>query len=174
MPIADDIAAWHEFFTLLGTAAATLVGLLFVAASVGGRTWSRRAALRAFLSATVVHFASVLLVALNVMLPWRNPVLIGCAVGLIGLFGLAYCALIWRDSVRDGLISHVDLEDRTWYMVVPALCYLLLVGAGGLLGERAPVACALLAGAATVLMFTGIRNAWDITVWIVTRPSDSE
>jgi hypothetical protein len=29
------LEAWHDFFTLVGASAATLVGLMFVAASVG-------------------------------------------------------------------------------------------------------------------------------------------
>jgi hypothetical protein len=33
-PLADALAHWHEFYLLLGTAAGTLVALLFVAASV--------------------------------------------------------------------------------------------------------------------------------------------
>jgi hypothetical protein len=34
---------WHEFYTLLGTAAAALVALLFVAASIGAGLYQRRA-----------------------------------------------------------------------------------------------------------------------------------
>jgi hypothetical protein len=32
--LGDVLPRWHEFYTLLGTAGATLVGLLFVAATV--------------------------------------------------------------------------------------------------------------------------------------------
>ena len=33
--LADLIEDWHDFDLLVGTAAATLVGLMFVAASIG-------------------------------------------------------------------------------------------------------------------------------------------
>jgi hypothetical protein len=67
---SDALAHWHEFYSLLGTAAGTLVGLLFVAATVGSGAFSsdQRAPLRVFLSASVVHFSSVLVVSLIV---WR-------------------------------------------------------------------------------------------------------
>ena len=67
----DALAHWHEFYMLLGTAAGTLVGLLFVAATVGAGVFSsdRPAPLRIFLSASVVHFSSVLMVSLIVLAP---------------------------------------------------------------------------------------------------------
>jgi hypothetical protein len=34
------LAAWHPFYALLGGASATMVGLLFVAVSVGGSVFS--------------------------------------------------------------------------------------------------------------------------------------
>ena len=34
-PIAPLLEHWHEFYTLVGTAAAALLALLFVAASLG-------------------------------------------------------------------------------------------------------------------------------------------
>jgi hypothetical protein len=45
---------WHELYTLLGTASATMVGLLFVTATLGSGVFStdRRGALRMFLSAS--------------------------------------------------------------------------------------------------------------------------
>ena len=33
--LADALRPWHDFYTLFGAASATLIGLLFVAASVG-------------------------------------------------------------------------------------------------------------------------------------------
>ena len=35
LPPTDALSHWHEFYMLGGTASATMVGLLFVAASVG-------------------------------------------------------------------------------------------------------------------------------------------
>ena len=58
---------WHDFDLLIGTAAATLVGLMFVAASIGASVFTEksRAAMQAFISPTVVHFTSVLVLAVS-------------------------------------------------------------------------------------------------------------
>jgi hypothetical protein len=161
--------AWHEYYTLAGTASATLVGLLFVAASVGSRVWERPAALRVFLSATVVHFSSILVVSLCVMAPLASSDAYGLLFVAGGLFGVVYCLLVVRDTVRDGLSKSIDLEDRVWYAALPVTGYMLMMAAGiaVVLGfEPAAMALAISIG---LLLVAGIRNAWDITVWIVTR-----
>ncbi len=92
-PLAEALAHWHEFYSLLGTASATLVGLLFVAATVssGVFTANRRAPLRVFLSASVVHFSGILAVCLIVLAPLANWMQFGLLVLGCGLFGLVYC-----------------------------------------------------------------------------------
>ena len=163
---------WHEFYTLAGTASATLVGLLFVAASVGSGTWSRRAALRVFLSATVVHFSSVLLVSLCVMAPLPGGMAFGGVIAAVGLVGLAYCALVLRDTIRDGLSANIDWEDRIWYAALPIVGYLAMSGAGVALALAVDRSELAVAASITVLLVAGIRNAWDITIWLVTRQKD--
>jgi hypothetical protein len=105
MPLADAMAHWHEYYMLLGTASATLVGLLFVAATVssGVFTSNRRAPLRLFLSATVVHFSGILAVCLIVLAPVQTWMQFGLLVLGCGLFGLIYGGLVWRESISDGL-----------------------------------------------------------------------
>ena len=50
---------WRDFYVMGGTAAATLVGLMFVFASIGASRFSSKylAPMRAFITPTVVHFA---------------------------------------------------------------------------------------------------------------------
>ena len=88
--------AWHEYYTLAGTASATLVGLLFVAASVGSSVWERPAAL-------------------------------------------------------------------------PVVGYVLMPGSGIAVAMAFEPGAMVLAISIGLLLVVGIRNAWDITVWIVTR-----
>lgn len=172
-PISAALAPWHEFYALVGTASATLIGLLFVAASVssGVFTAGRQAALRVFLSATVVNFSLILLTSLIIVTPLRNEIVIGLMVAGCGAFGLAHSGLALRDSLRDGLIAAIDLEDRTWYIAFPVVGYLLSVAAGGALAFRPNIGCDVLGLAIGALLITGIHNAWDITLWAVTRRS---
>jgi hypothetical protein len=169
--LSEALAPWHEFYTLLGEAAATMIGLLFVAASVGGSVFSqnRRAALRIFLSASVVQFASVLANSLFVLAPLEHWEVLGGIVLACGSLGLVYSGLAWRDTVQDGLSGKIDLEDRLWYAVAPAIGYLTTAFAGVALILRFDFACAVLAGAMATLLLVAIHNSWDITVWSVTR-----
>jgi len=169
--LPEALAPWHDFYTLLGEAAATMIGLLFVAASVGGAVFSqsRSAALRIFLSASVVQFGCILANCLLVLVPLGRWNLFGGAILVCGCLGLGYSGLAWRDSVRQGLSAKIDLEDRLWYAVAPALGYVVEAGAGGALILRLPFGCAVLAVAVGLLMLAAIHNAWDITVWSVTR-----
>jgi hypothetical protein len=167
----DVLAEWHDFFVLLGTAAGTLVGLLFVAATVSSGVFSleRRAPLRMFLSATVVHFSSVLAASLIMLLPLRSWLLLGVIVLLCALVGLGYSVLTVRDVVRDGLITNVDWEDRTWYGVLPFLAYVAELVTGIALTCGIAAGCAVLAACMGLLLVVGIHNAWDITVWTISR-----
>jgi hypothetical protein len=170
-PLVDALGLWHEFYTLLGTASATMVGLLFVAATVGAGVFSRdrRAALRVFLSASVVNFSLLLSASLVVLAPVRSWVLLGVMIVACGLFGLAHSCLAWRDTLHDGLIKAIDLEDRVCYIVLPIVGYLLMAGAGVVLALRLDMGCAALAGSMGLLLAVGLHNAWDITVWSITR-----
>jgi hypothetical protein len=170
-PLADVLAPWRDFYALLGTASATMVGLLFVAATVGSGVFSsnRRAALRVFLSASVVHFSGILAACLIVLAPLRHQAFLGALIVAGGLFGLAYYAVTWRDTVRDGLSKSIDLEDRIWYAVLPVAGYLLETAAGVTLASRVELGCSILAVCMGILLLIGIHNAWDITVWSITR-----
>jgi hypothetical protein len=155
MPMAEAMARWHEFYMLLGTASATLVGLLFVAATVSSGVFSsnRRAPLRVFLSATVVHFSGILAVCLIVLAPLQSWLPFGLLILGCG-------------------IAAIDLEDRIWYLLVPVIGYLLEAATGVALSLRLDPGCTAVAFAVGVLMVAGIHNAWDITIWIITRPRE--
>lgn len=169
--IADTLVTWRDFYALLGTASATMIGLLFVAASVGSGIFStdRRGPLRMFLSASVVHFSGILAVCLLVVAPVRSQTFFGLLIIAAGLFGLAYYCATWRDAVRDGLMKSIDLEDRIWYAVVPVVGYLLETVSGFSVVLRFEPGWTALAGSMAVLLLAGIHNAWDITVWSIAR-----
>ena len=174
MTLTQATAPWHEFYSLLGQASATMIGLLFVAASVGAGvfTQSGRGGLRMFLTSSVVQFGSTLAGCLIVLVPIRQWEVFGALVSVLGVFGLVYSALAWRDASRDGLIVKIDWEDRSWYGLAPAVAYLLEITAGVILMLKLHIGCCLLAAALGGLLLMAIHNAWDITVWSVTRRKD--
>jgi hypothetical protein len=169
--LADVLAPWRDFYSVLGEASATMVGLLFVAATVGSGVFSggARAGLRMFLSASVVHFSGILAGCLIVLAPVQSQRALGGLITAGGVFGLGYYGLTWRDTVRDDLLKRIDLEDRIWYGIMPVVGYLLETAAGVTLALHAAAGCALLAACMGILMLIGLHNAWDITLWGIAR-----
>jgi hypothetical protein len=159
---------------LFGTASATLVGLLFVAASVGSGYFnqSRHQAARSFLSPSVVHFTCVLAGCLMVISPLQSWIMLGGLIGGDGLFGVAYSGVVWRRMVRHGFNKTIDLEDRLYYAVLPTVGYAIMVAAGVMFVLQMAAGCAVLALAMGLLTVVGIRNAWDITLWTVISRRD--
>lgn len=168
--LTEALGHWHDFYGLAGEASATMVGLLFVAASVSSGVFSadRRSAQRVFLSASVVNFSSVLAACLVVLSPLGNGMFLGAAIVACGLLGLGHSSLAWRDTVHDGLIAKIDLEDRAWYFIMPIVGYLLEAASGLILALQWDEGCAALA-LSMGLLLTGVHNAWDITIWSITR-----
>ena len=172
--LTEAMSAWSSFYAVLGESAATMVGLLFVAASVGSSRFagSRTSALRMFLSASVVHFTGILAISLIAMAPLHSWTLCGLLIVAAGIFGLGYHIFAWSGAVKDGLSKRIDGEDTIWYVVLPILGYIMEAAAGLILLPQCSFALPALAITAGCLMVVGIHNAWDITVWSISRPND--
>jgi hypothetical protein len=178
MPMQSSAAelfhTWHDFYVLVGTASATLVGLMFVAASIGSSVFSEqsRHALQAFISPTVVNFAAALFVCIGVMIPSQTWLSLGLLLAAGGVAGLIYSGRVWFHMVVRRRF-HVDAIDRMFYATVPLLGYLLVLVAGIMLLLGTRWSAEVTAAALVVLMFAGIRNAWDMTTWIMMRTPTS-
>ncbi len=161
--------SWDNLFILAGGAAATLMGLLFVAVTVGDTGFSTSTIVhgtRGFLTPALVNFGTVLLQALTVLVPWPSSWPIGIIFGLGGLTGLAYQIIVVVQQRKVGLVL-LDWLDWIPYVFVPALAWAsLVVGSVGLITQKsfAPYA---IAGATTLLLFAGVYGAWDVTLWII-------
>jgi hypothetical protein len=166
---------WHDFYVLVGTASATLVGLMFVAVSIGTAIFdeSHRAAMTAFITPTVMHFAAVLFACLVALMPNHTWYTLGGLIGAGALAGTAYGGgLVVQMTVRRRF--QVDLSDRLFYAALPLAGYGLGVIAAALLFTRAvAVSADLIAAAVLILLFAAIRNAWDMMVWIVIKTPGS-
>lgn len=162
---------WQGFYTLLGSAAATLTGLMFVAASLGARLISDEVdpKVRTFLTPTVVHFSLVLLLAALMNVPTQTRAALAAQLAALGLFGAGYSLSHLprlRNFGRDGSLSR---PAWAWNLALPLLGALWLVGAA--LGLRSFVAGALDAAAvgALLLVMVGLHNAWNVTIQLARR-----
>lgn len=62
-------------------------------------------------------------------------------------------------------------EDWVWHNILPVLAYLALLAAGLDLDTNATDSLYVIAGAALLLVFIGIHNAWDTVVYTTLQRS---
>lgn len=157
---------WRDFYVVLATAAATLLGAMFVVASIGGRVVRKARAVQvgAFFTATVFHLAVVLFACALVMVPTLTRPVFAIIIGLGGLAGLAIAS---RAGLWVGRAVNIDRTDRVWYAAMPMVSYILIVAAAALMVDGMAAGLETLALALGLLIAAGIRNAWDMIIFIV-------
>lgn len=158
---------WHDFYILIATVAVTIIGAMFVVASIASPylTPTRAAQSRTYLSPIVLHLSTAVLGCAAVMVPNLADIGFALLFGVGGLVGLLYSLLITFRVFH----TNKDLEDRICYGVVPIIGYIVLLSAVLLALMHEPIALDILAAAVAILLVAGIRNAWDLTLFFVTR-----
>jgi hypothetical protein len=162
---------WDNFFIIIGSSSGALIGLTFVAVTLiaGRQDQSAGPGIAAFNTPTVMHFGMVLFLAASLSAPWQTLSPPALALGLAGLAGMLYTAVVIRRQRRLEFYRPVA-EDWLWYVGVPLIAYIALIaGAILLVGNPVP-ALFIIGGVMALLMFIGIRNAWDIVTYIVILP----
>jgi hypothetical protein len=169
-----DLHEWHEFYLLLGTAAAALVALLFVAVSigVGYLTPGRTTATRVFISPVVIHFSSVLLMCAVALTPAKVPLLIEIVIGLNAIAGFVVSCVILSQVMRSAY-QDVVFIDNLAYGVGPALGYLVIFAAMWSAARGWEWSLHLLATGMLILLMVNIRNAWDMMLTLVRRQGEN-
>ena len=161
------LAGWHEFFTLLGGAAATLIGAMFVVVSLGSGILRPEGlgAIQVFLTATVAHLSAVLFGSAALLMPSLDAGWLGVPMALGGLAGLVYSGgILGRIGRHD-----VDRADKVWYAALPFAGYGVIVAAAVLSLWRPPASLEFLAIGLGLLLAAAIRNSWDMIVFLVLR-----
>jgi hypothetical protein len=164
--VLSPLATWQNFYTIIGTAAATLTGLMFVVATlIAGVRVSSSEAFATFNTPNVLHFGAALLVAAILSAPWQALWPAGLLLGLSGLGGVTYVIIVFRRARRQTDYQPV-LEDWLWHTVFPLVSYTALVVAAILLPGHPALALFVIAAATVLLLFIGIHNAWDNVTYI--------
>jgi len=170
------LAGWDNFYVIVGSSAGGLTGLTFVViALIRDARRVRLIGLRTFVTPTIVHFGGVLALAAYLSMPHQH--LLSVSAGLIvgGTAGVIYGAFTARNMYRQKSTEYVPVrEDWAWNVVLPSLAYTALIVLGLLIWQRTELALFGVAALALLLLFIGIRNAWDIAVWMTTHHSGGE
>jgi amino acid transporter len=171
------LSQWQNFYMLVGTAAATLTGLMFVTttilAGIDTHVPTANAGIAAFNTPTVVQFGVVLLLAGVLSAPWQTLSSLSILLSLVGLGMVIYSMIVLRRMRR---MPHYQstLEDWIWYMTFPLLANVLLIIAASILSKNPSPALYIVAAAMLLLLLVGIRNAWDNVTFLAVERAHSE
>jgi hypothetical protein len=91
--------------------------------------------------------------------------LAGLAVGAVGVFGLAYVFIALRRARRQTEYAPV-MADWVWHTILPLVGYGLLIAAALVMPVHATGALFGVGAATILLLFIGIRNAWDTVTFL--------
>lgn len=162
------MADWGNFYVIVGSAGAALVGIQFVVITLvaGMRERPTADTLNSFATPTVVHLVGALLISAIMSSPWPSLFPASIALALTGIGGLTYSGLVIHRTRRQTTYEPV-WQDWLWYAVLPGTVYAALALAAIFLRAGAHFPLFIVAAASLALLLIGIHNAWDSVMHIV-------
>src|SRR5262245_12735007 len=128
----QQLGEWKDFYVIVGSAAAVLIGLQFVVLTlVPLRPGARSPELgSAVATPTIVHFGTVLLIAALVAAPWERVSSLAVLTVMIGLAGLGYMIFVFR-KIQVQTDYALVLEDWLFHIFLPFAAYAFLMVTAG-------------------------------------------
>jgi hypothetical protein len=171
---SQAVEGWHNFYLMVGTAAATLVGLLFVSLSLNADAITRKenADLRVLAAQTFTSFLNVVMLAVLFLIPSQAP--LGLGLPLLGISGYGLYETV------DRFLKTRRAQPRAWgrggvarHFVIPTLCFvtLLVIAVSVLLGWTGGLYW--LVPVMILLIVAASRNAWDLLLQLREPPTES-
>jgi hypothetical protein len=165
--VAGDL---RDFYILAGTAAATLVGLLFVGLSLHLRVVLAASEVRSLARVTLANFGAVLFVTLFLVIT-EDPSAAGLQLIVSGAVSLAVTVpglvmAAWRGR------GNLEMKGLDRFRIIlrfglSAVSYLAIMAAGVLLMLSLNSAFAtVIIAAIVVLLVVSLRNTWDLLVTV--------
>jgi hypothetical protein len=157
------LAAWHDFYMLGGTAAATLLGLLFVAVSLKLEVVRSESAkhVRALAWQTFASFLSVLFISFTYLIPFVDQRSLGLVLAILGGFGLVRMALALPSTAGGGW--SVATVAR---FVLPLAAYVVMLGAGIDLRQGYVDGLYWMVGPIIMLLASAAQGAWSLLLGV--------
>jgi hypothetical protein len=166
------LAAWENFYVIVGSSAGALIGLQFVVITLIsempiGRDLERASS--AFGSPTIAHFGAVLLLSAMLSAPWHAIAAVAILWGVLGLMGVIYVLIVAR-RMRVQTAYSPQFEDWLFHVLLPLAAYAALAVSAYAARSHADAALFGVGAAVLLLLFVGIHNAWDsVTYHVFTR-----
>jgi len=163
---------WGEFYLLAGSAAAVLIGLIFVVVTLM-QDRPRSSVLtgsRLYMGPVVLNVSFVLVLSAAALVPAISAKSFAAVSAGVSLWGLI------RGVQCIAGISALSGEDKphwsdVWfYGVIPTMLYALLAVVSHAVWMEQSGASLGVAAVITALLLVTIRNEWDLVTWLAPRP----
>lgn len=160
-----------EFYLLVGSAAAVLIGLLFVVVTLM-QDKPRSTMLdgsKFYMGPVVLHVSFVLVLSAAALMPEIGHREFAIVAAILAIWGLA------RGAVSFLGIRKLDWEepphwtDAWFYGAVPVALFLLLAGVAWGFWTEQHWAVSGVATVITLILLATIRNEWDLVTWLAPR-----
>jgi hypothetical protein len=163
---------WRDFFLLMGSAAAVLIGLIFVVISLM-HDHSRSHVLegsKLYMGPIVLGMSFVLVLSAAAMTPGMDARIFAAVTAMVALWGLARGAMSFVGIARrERSEDRPHWTDKWFYGVVPAAFYLALAAVAAGFWRGCGWAYDGLAAVLTAGLLLAIRNEWDLITWLAPR-----
>ncbi len=129
----ETVESWHDFYMLTGSAAATLIGLIFVAVSLHIdviATAKKSSDISTLARQTFSNFIFILSFAFIFMVPSDTPFGIGIPLLSLGLIGIVQTAGLYRSfGFHDRSRDRIFKTSQLWRaLLIPnTICFLALI-----------------------------------------------
>jgi hypothetical protein len=175
--VASQLSTWQPFYVIVGTASATLTGLMFVVITLiaGLQEGRSGGAVRTFTTPSLIHFCAVILISALISAPWPYLWQLSLLFGIMGLAGALYVFLVIRRlyNLSNDFYQPV-MEDWFFHALLPCIAYTGILVAAILLPHYTVLALFSIAAIALLFLFIGIHNAWDTVTYIVIERNNQQ
>ncbi len=160
---------WQNFYFMIGSSSATLVGLMFIAVSLGTELPSARdeRTVNTFVTPILKQLMSVLVIAAIMLMPTFRNESLGIVLLVVGSALTLYAVNIaWRFFRFPNAQTTTPIQDLLTYAVLPVLgnIFIIFTGAGALSGSTD--ALNWVAVGVVLLVVVNVINTWDLMMWI--------
>ena len=166
--INPQLAAWANFYVIVGSAGAALVGLQFVVLTLiaGRRKRPDYMAVQGFSTPTVLYLAGATVISALMSVPWTAIRGMAVVLAVVGFAGLVYVLSV-RLVIRRQTDYQPDWDDWLWYVFLPFVAFATLTLMAVWLPAQRQVALLGIGAATLGLLIIGVHNAWDTVTHII-------
>ena len=163
---------WGEFYLLAGSAAAVLIGLIFVVVTLM-QDRPRSTMLfgsKLFMGPVVLHVSFVLALSAAALAPGVTPAAFAALCAAVAVWGLVrgVQSILGIQGLKGEDAPH--WTDVWFYGVIPTLLSVALAGVAAGFWSGQAWAVHGVAAVITGELLLSVRNEWDLVTWLAPRP----